>query len=132
MSGPPVGAEWTVVRVVRVTDGDTLRVIRTRSIDLDGRRYRITDDEPDGVAIRLVWVNTPERGTGPGWAAARADLTKWLADVITAAAGDLRVICYESGGWDRIMGDLLDGAGASASQWLMTVRGWPPYTGPRA
>lgn len=113
--------------VVRVTDGDTVRVLRSRTVELDGRRYRLADDpatEPRGVSIRLVWVDTPERGDNPGWETARADLTDWLD---RAAPRGLRVVCYASAGWDRLLGDFLDADGGSASQWLMTQRGWPPY-----
>jgi len=116
------GTEWAVLTVTKVTDGDTVRVIRSRPIELDGRRYLLTDRDPAGEPIRLVWVDTPERGTHPGWEDARADLADWIA-----SHQPLRVVCYESGGWDRLMGDLLDADGNSASEWLMTVKGWPPY-----
>jgi len=120
--------EWEVLAVVKVTDGDTLRVTRTRRTSLDGRNYRLTDDEPDGEPIRLAWVDTPERGT-PEWRAARADLHRWLDE--HAVGGTLRVTCYESAGWDRLLGDLIASDGSSASQWLMTEgnsgAGWPAY-----
>jgi endonuclease YncB( thermonuclease family) len=117
------GTEWAVDRVVRITDGDTLRLIRSRPVEIDGRRYRIADDETDGQAIRLVWVDTPEKGT-PEWRAARADLGAWVQ---LFSNHPLRVICYESAGWDRLLGDLIDADGNSASQWLMIEKGWPPY-----
>jgi endonuclease YncB( thermonuclease family) len=122
------GTEWDVEEVIKVTDGDTVRLIRSRIIDLDGKHYRLTDAEPAGIAIRLVWVDTPEKGDHPGWENARADLNYWIY-WHAGTQGPLRVICYESGGWDRIMGDLIDADGNSASQWLMTERGWPPYVG---
>lgn len=118
------GTEWRVERVARVTDGDTVRLIRSRPIEIDGRRYRIMDDTSEGVPVRLVWVDTPERGD-PGWAQARADLTEW----IFVHSPGLRVVCYESAGWDRLLGDLIGADGCSASQWMMTERGWPPYVG---
>lgn len=123
-----IGAEWDVEAVVSVTDGDTLRLIRSRVLELDGRRYRLTDEDADGVPIRLVWVNTPERGK-PGRNEARADLEDWITRYGYDENGDgvLRVICYESAGWDRLLGDLIDATGESASQWLMRERGWPPY-----
>jgi endonuclease YncB( thermonuclease family) len=117
------GTEWDVEAVVSVTDGDTLRLIRSRVIELDGRRYRLTDEGADGVPIRLVWVNTPERGK-EHYKAARYDLMAWAEHL---SAGPLRVVCYESAGWDRLLGDLIDATGASASQWLMRERGWPAY-----
>lgn len=116
------GTEWQVQSVEKVTDGDTLRVIRSRIEHMGDHDFRITD--VDSMPIRLVWVDTPEKGDHPGWEQARADLLGWIeARVITS----LRVVCYESGGWDRMMGDLLDADGNSASQWLMIEKGWPPY-----
>lgn len=136
MSAPP-GAVWRVDAVLRVTDGDTVRVLRSRPIELDGRHYRLADEpatESLGVALRLVWVDTPERGDHPGWETARDDLRRWLADAYTR--GPIVAVCYASGGWDRLMTDLLDVDGASASQWLMTEgnggTGWPPYVPRRA
>lgn len=120
------GTEWDVLRVVRVTDGDTVRLLRSRPVELDGRHYLLADDgaaQPAGIPIRLVWVDTPERGDHPGWETARADLADWC----NARAGLLRVVCYESAGWDRLLGDLIDVDGRSASQHMMTVKGWPPY-----
>jgi endonuclease YncB( thermonuclease family) len=124
------GTAWRVDLVTHVTDGDTLRLIRSREIELDGRRYWLADAEPEGVAIRLAWVDTPERGVHPGWEQGRADLMDWLSGK-GRRAGALHVICYASAGWDRLLGDLLDPDGNSASQWLMTEgnggAGWPPY-----
>jgi hypothetical protein len=124
------GTEWEVVSVAKVTDGDTLRLARRRLVDVDGRQYWLTDaySQP----IRLVWVDTPERGDHPGWENARDDLLNWVFIHGGNYHGDdpghpLRVICYESAGWDRLLGDLIDADGNSASQWLMTERGWPAY-----
>jgi endonuclease YncB( thermonuclease family) len=117
------GTRWDIDRIIRVIDGDSLRVVRSRLIDLDGRHYRLTDADPDGVLLRLAWVDTPEKGK-PGWAEARADLFRWVDEIST---DELRAVCYESAGWDRILADLLDANGQSASQWLMADRGWPPY-----
>lgn len=126
---PPVslGTTWHVGQVASVTDGDTFRVVRWRNLDLDGRFYVLSDaDTEEGVPIRLTWVDTPERGNKPGWTKARADLDEWIS-VREHAGIALSVICYASGGWDRIMGDLRDANGESASQWLMKERGWPPF-----
>jgi endonuclease YncB( thermonuclease family) len=117
------GTEWAVDQVVRVTDGDTLRVRRSRPVELDGRTYKLGDNETTGIPIRLVWVDTPER-SDVRWGQARKDLTDWIL-----AHQPLRVVCYESAGWDRLLGDLLDADGNSASQWLMIEKGWPPYHG---
>lgn len=122
------GVQWSVVDVVKVVDGDTVHMVRERLVDLDGRRFMIRDAEP--VSIRLVWIDTPERGD-PAWRRARDELVGWVANTLTAPGGYLEVVCYESGGWDRIMGDLLDHRGSSASQWLMQNGdgglGWPAY-----
>lgn len=117
------GTTWEVDEIVKVTDGDTLRLVRSRIIELDGNDYLLADANHRGVPIRLTWVDTPERGQ-PGYTQARDDLITWTE---TIAAQPLRVICYESGGFDRLLGDLIDADGHSASQWLMTERGWPPY-----
>jgi len=123
---PHEGTEWRVETVVSVTDGDTVRLRRSRVIELDGRTYRITDEDPRGVPIRLTWVDTPERGEA-GYKQAHDDLAAWIFE----RTAPLRVVCFESGGWDRLMGDLLDADGNSASQWLMTEgnggAGWPAY-----
>jgi endonuclease YncB( thermonuclease family) len=125
------GERWTVEAIVKLTDGDTLRVRRSRVVNLDGRHFRQTDVKPDGtpgdVAIRLTWVDTPEKGQ-PGWAEARADLQAWLS---TAVIDGLTVVCYAHGGFERLLGDLYDATGQSASEYLMTQgnggAGWPPY-----
>ena len=125
------GTEWVVHQLVKVTDGDTVRVVRRRDIELDGHRYTLSDAAPDGIPIRLVWVDTPERGK-PGYNQARDDLKAWIDDRIGPWVDDgeerwLRVVCYESAGWDRLLGDLIDTDGNSASQWLMIKKGWLPY-----
>lgn len=126
------GTVWDVEQVVKVTDGDTLRLVRSRIEHMGDRDFRITD--VDSMPIRLVWVDTPERGDHPGWEQARQDLAEWISEHGGNLYGDdeehpLRVVCYESAGWDRMLGDLIDADGNSASQWLMTVKGWPPYVG---
>jgi len=128
--GSELGTEWRVETVVSVTDGDTVRLRRSRVIELDGRTYRITDEDPRGVAVRLTWVDTPERGDA-GYKQAHDELANWVRMHADGLGDGLRVVCYESGGWDRLMGDLLDADGNSASQWLMTEgnsgAGWPAY-----
>lgn len=121
-----IGTEWQIESVEKVSDGDTVRVIRSRVIQLGDDWYRIQDTDEFGnrrsIPIRLVWVDTPERGDHPGWETAREDLIGWIS-----VHKPLSVICYESAGWDRMLGDLIGADGCSASQWLMTERGWPPY-----
>lgn len=129
------GVSWDVVGIPhykngrRYGDGDTIRLIRTRIARLGDRDWRISDADPLGEPIRLVWVDTPEH-TDPGpWAQATAEMTAWIERKL--ALGPLRVICYQSAGWDRVLGDLLAADGESCSQWLLTEgnggAGWPPY-----
>jgi endonuclease YncB( thermonuclease family) len=113
------GTEWNVVAVRRVVDGDTVHIIRSRDAQLGDDWFHIAEVKPK--SIRLVWVDTPERGQ-PGYREATADLIAWIQE-----RGPARVICYESAGWDRLLGDLIDNDGNSASQYLMTERGWPAY-----
>jgi endonuclease YncB( thermonuclease family) len=119
------GTEWKVERIVSVTDGDTVRLQRSRTMVMDAASYQLIDSH--SVPIRLVWVDTPERGEHPGWENARADLTAWISAHWPDHDHPLRVVCYESAGWDRLLGDLIDADGNSASQWLMIEKGWPPY-----
>jgi endonuclease YncB( thermonuclease family) len=117
------GTTWLIDSVHHIIDGDTLTVTRSRDLQLGDDWFDIADLKPK--SIRLVWVDTPERGDHPGYEKAREDLSTWLA--VSLMKGDVHVICYESAGWDRLLGDLIDVDGQSASQWLMTERGWSPY-----
>jgi endonuclease YncB( thermonuclease family) len=123
----PVGTDWRVVAFVKVTDGDTLRLVRERTIDFaDDYVTVIRDrDEVKGVPIRLVTLDTPERGQ-PGWGDAKADLTDWVFQ----HAHELMVTTYgETGGFDRYLGDLwvAGDRGNTASQHMLRDKGWPPY-----
>lgn len=112
---------WTVLRVDRVVDGDTVRLIRQRDIGLaDGFTITATDAQP--VACRLLWVDTPERGEH-GWGDAKADLEQWIADTKT------RLIAVDHGPdhFGRRLTDLQDETGDSASQFLIRECGWLPY-----
>ncbi len=115
------GTTWQVESVIRVVDGDTVRLVRSRPARLDLLELIARDAGDDGVSVRLVWVDTPERGR-PGYVEARADLAAW----IERAPRPLTVVCYEGGaGWDRVLGDLLDADGRSASGCTR----WPPTGG---
>jgi endonuclease YncB( thermonuclease family) len=118
------GIRWNISSVVSVTDGDTLRAIRSRLLDVDGRKFWVTDAEEKGVPVRLTWLDTPERGE-TGWGAARTDLLAWIDSHRKLG---LEVIIYGSAGWDRVLGDVRCGD-ESASQWMMQERGWLPFTG---
>lgn len=117
------GTEWRIVAMHHVVDGDTVHVIRSCGMQLGDDWFDVADIKPK--PIRLVWVDTPERGK-PGYREATEDLEEWIAH-----AESIRVICYESAGWDRTLGDLIDADGNSASQYLMTQgnngAGWPAY-----
>lgn len=120
---PPVGTDWAVERLVRIIDGDTVRIVRRRSTELDGLVLDVYDAGPDGVPIRLVNLDTPERGHAD-YQQARADLVNWLDD-----HPDLRVRTYPGGGFDRLLGDIyVDGdISNTATQHMLRDRGWSPY-----
>lgn len=133
MTGP-TPTDWEVEGVVRVVDGDTVRIIREQTEVIDGLE-QITrdvadpdnDGDVDGVSVRLVNLDTPERGE-PGYSEAKADLASWLI----AHAETMRVRTYgATGGFDRLLGDFYvpgpNGDIDSASQWMMRERGWLPY-----
>lgn len=126
------GQKWDVIDVgldrygKRRGDGDTCDLVRSTIQYLGDKPMYVTDIDPE--PIRLVWVDTPERGKD-GWALGKAELTAWLERKLEI--GPLTVICYGSAGWDRQLGDLISYDGESASQWLMIHgndgKGWPPY-----
>lgn len=117
------GTTWLIDSIHHIVDGDTIVVTRRRDMQLGDDMFGVVDLKPKSV--RLVWVDTPERGDHPGYEDARDDLSLWMA--LSLSKGSVHVICYESAGWDRLLGDLINSDGDSASQWLMTERGWPAY-----
>jgi endonuclease YncB( thermonuclease family) len=130
------GAAWDVLAVPRYKsgkrygDGDTVRLVRTGVFWLGDKRWRLTDTDPLGEPIRLVWVDTPEKADKKGNAQATADTSGWIERKL--ALGPLKVVCYDSGGWDRMLGDVISADGESLSAWLLTPRedgggGWPLY-----
>ncbi len=121
----PVGTDWAVDRVVTVTDGDTLRLIRRRTLTIDSDlACDVYDANPRGVPVRLVTVDTPERGQA-GYADATRDVTAWLE----LHAGRVRVETWPGGGFDRLLGDLYVAGDRSdtLTQWMLRDRGWLPY-----
>lgn len=119
---------WQVDRACRVIDGDSVRVVRSRVTQLGDDWFHVRDaDGTNGVPIRLLWVDTPERGQ-PGYTAARDDLARWIADrAIPYAHPRITVVCHYRDAFGRILGDLVDDLGESASQWMMRDRGWPAF-----
>ena len=80
---------------------------------------------PRGVAVRLVTLDTPERGE-PGGVEARTDVARWLI----AHQESVRCQTYGSAGWDRLLGDLYvtTDRGDTLSQHML-LKGWSPYDG---
>jgi endonuclease YncB( thermonuclease family) len=110
---------WTVLNVSRVIDGDTVVLTRSREVgEADGLRITATDINP--ARMRLVHVDTPERGE-VGWFDAKADLEKWVA--ANESAG---LVLYTAGrdNFGRLLGDLKTIGGDSASLYMIRDRGW--------
>lgn len=126
-------SSYQVVNVPYVVDGDTLWVVRRRPVgDVEGGTI-LYEDNAGGVDVRLhdggLGLNTPEKrgaGSDPArWAAARADLTAWVAANLSAGL-ELRV--YGRDKYGRLMGNLHAPAGDVVSH--MVGRGWPTYRHP--
>lgn len=128
-----IGDQWVLVSIQyykngrRMGDGDTLNGILAQMRLLGHRRYLV--QEMDFLGIRLVTVDTPEVGQF-GHAQATRQLTEWVEK--SMLEGPVLVYLYDSAGWDRILGDLVNASGESASEWLMRPVelggcGWPAY-----
>jgi endonuclease YncB( thermonuclease family) len=111
---------WAVITVTRVVDGDTVRLTRTRDLGTaDGLAITATDVEP--VPVRLVHVDAPERGE-IGWADAKADLEKWVS-----YHWPLTLHTAGRDNFGRLLGDLHDPDGDTASLHLIRDCGWPTW-----
>lgn len=120
-----VSLDWKL-EVASVTDGDTIRGHLSRELPVtNGWSQTLHTTNPKGYPLRLVILNTPERGQ-PGYVEARADLARWLE----LRRGRLRVETYESAGWDRLLADIYGEGDRSdtASQWML-LQGWASYLG---
>lgn len=109
--------------VVRVVDGDTVRArLRHVSPVTPGFTQTVESAAPAGLALRLVTVDTPERGE-VGWSDARGDLLCWCD------AGPVEVETYYPDNFGRLLADLYRAGdrGDTASQFLLRA-GWEPYT----
>jgi len=127
---PAHGEEWEVVDFLRLKsgrprgDGDTVTFTRTGIKRLGDKRFFVTD--VDWQPARLVWVDTPESGEA-GYSQADLDLDTWILERLEAGH-HLRAVCYDGGaGWDRLLVNLLDDNGESASEYLMRECGWGMY-----
>lgn len=142
--GPMTASDGTptdcAITIHSVTDGDTVRLFRRWEVSrvpfpagalvMDEIRELYDDPQraPAGLAARLCYVDTPERGQ-PGYKEATADLAHWLMD----NARDLRGLIYEHGGFDRLLVDLYAAGDVhnTASQWMLRYgnggKGWLPY-----
>ena len=121
--------DWKITQVISITDGDTVRLHLVRTSDLDNEFDMDirTKRERRGIAIRLIILDTPEKGQ-VGYLDAKANLGKWL----DLRATHLRVETYASAGWDRLLGDIyVEGSrGDTATQYMLQA-GWNVYTGPK-
>lgn len=122
--------DWRITEVTKVTDGDTIRAHITRTEPLvTGWAHDIHDEpvpgEPAGAPLRLIIIDTPERGH-IDYVRARDDLAIWILTHLSK----LRVETYEHAGWDRGLADIyVEGdRGNTATQWML-LRGWPIYEG---
>lgn len=112
--------------IASVTDGDTVRALLTRVIDHDDDfTATIRTRDGNGVPIRLLWVDTPERSDTDAWRAARIDTASWLA----AHAGQLRCETHGRDNLNRTLGDIYvtGDRGNTLSQHLIRDRGWLPF-----
>lgn len=118
--------DWQIDHVVSVTDGDTIRAMLSRDEPLDnGLRHKVYTENPKGDPLRLVHLDTPERGQ-TGYYEARDDVRFWLD-----AHPWLRVATPYKDSLSRRVADIYV-AGDRAdtlSQWMVLERGWPVWLG---
>lgn len=110
------------------TDGDTVRVTRSRTVQVaDGLMAHYYDDPtqlPKGLPVRVINLDTPERGD-PAWEQACQDAADWLV----VNSDKLMLSTWGTqGGFDRLLGDFwVDGDRNDTLTRYMLERGWPPY-----
>lgn len=135
-TGPDDGEIWDIVEFIRNKDGrprgdgDTVTIVRHAIRRLGNDRFHVTDVDPQPA--RLCWVDTPERGDQPGYSQADLDLDTWILERLNSGR-QLTAFCFDGGaGWDRLLVNIVDDAGESASEYLMRPKeqggcGWPMY-----
>lgn len=128
LTSPEEPIYWNLLSLDHVVDGDTIKLSRWRSELIDQQLEQIIVDRKP-ISIRLLWVDTPERGDHPGYENAKRDLSTWIQDALDR--GPVQLVTYESGGWDRVLGDVIAADGESVSQYMLmhanSGQGWPPY-----
>lgn len=121
--------KWTVQRdEIDVVDGDSLRLLPTRIVgdvgdwELLARRK---DHKP--LLVRLVHIDAPEKGQY-GWVSATKNLQEWV-DMIASAVVQVWAFPDIRDKYGRPHVDLYDEPydPMSASEFMMRVKGWPPY-----
>jgi endonuclease YncB( thermonuclease family) len=129
------GIEWQISQVHSITDGDTLRVSRRRTENLDDHSAHDIYDRPDvhpkGVSIRVITIDTPEKNEPGPWRHAKLDAETW---VMTHIADGLQIMTWADGGFSRFLGDVYyikDGVHHSLTEYMLTEgnngEGWPIY-----
>lgn len=123
-------AEWQVIEVVDVHDGDTVSVLREKETILSDWLTSIVRDRKP-VKLRLCELDTPELWTAKDAVEraaaekARDQLSAWIVANMKHGLG---VTVLGDGGFSRILADLhtLDDPPASASVY-MRAQGWPTW-----
>jgi endonuclease YncB( thermonuclease family) len=118
----------TVLTVTRVVDGDTVRLTRTRDLGTaDG--LAITATDTTDIPVRLVHVDTPERGE-VGWADAKRDLEAWIEPFRYDGDEVLSLTLHTTvrDNFGRLLGDLHAPDGDTASLHLIRDKGWPTWS----
>lgn len=113
--------DW-LATVVKVIDGDSAKLQLTRGSKLaPGWSQVISSDGP--VSIRLIIVDTPERGEA-GWVVATGDTSDWLE----LHKYNLMCETLYLDNFGRLLGDIYEGGnrGNTLSQYLLK-KGYPPY-----
>ncbi len=133
MKQKPIVAEYEIIEVPFVRDGDTLWVRRRRVVgDVEGMSL-ISEDYAGGVAVRLddglQGVNTPEKRKDPaGWEEARLDLQSLVDTLWTRGDPNPILRVYDlSGVFGRILGDIIPASGMSLTKYQRDINAWPAY-----